>query len=506
MLFRKILTLICCFLTGGLIIAQDFGFGFAEDDSAPKAASGSKLSASVGGEVSAAIIGYIDDMKEGADNINTREMFSLTGKLNFSAKTSFAEGVINLKFVPALIPVSIDEAYIRAFFEGFELTAGLLKLSWGKADQLGPLDVINLPDTSRLFLEMADNTNLMGVKLANPVVHASYRFGQFSKIELAFLPSFDIIGAAIQTAVTPMAEDNPMALLLGSTSARWIPDQMKLDEKNLLKSFPTVMMPEGNTVIAMSNLIMPEFSMLDHAQAGLRFTSSIGNADFGAQYFFGRMYQPAVKYALPTGSYDPANPKTYPTIEFLFNNYHQLGFDYAHVLWGFNIRAEIAANLTYDFTGDNAHIYNPSIAWSLGFDRNLFLGINLNLQVNETIRLLDSKVGSSKEPFTDTGAINPNFDIEADSSLTSTRITAMLSRKFLRDSLELRTAVVWGIEGKNNKKEWNGGDAAIIPALIWTKDDLRTALSGCFFVGDPEGQIGQYASNNFLKISVAYVF
>ncbi|MCL2175161.1 MAG: hypothetical protein FWB73_03855 [Treponema sp.] len=506
MLFRKVLTFICCFLAAGLLSAQDFGFGFGEEESGAKPGSSVKLSASIGGEVSAGIIAYIDDMAEGADHINTREMFSLMGKLNFSAKTSFAEGVINLKFVPALIPVSIDEAYISAFFGGFEITAGLMKLSWGKADQLGPLDVINLPDTSRLFIEMADNTNLMGVKLANPVVHASYRFGKFSKIELAFLPSFDIVGAAIQTAVIPMDETNPMALLIGSGAARWIPKQMKLDGNNLLRSFPTVMTPDGNTVIAMSNLIMPEFSMLDHAQAGLRFTSSIGNADFGAQYFFGRMYQPAVKYALPTGSYDFMDPRTYPTIEFLFNNYHQLGFDYAHVLWGFNIRAELAANLTYDFTGDDAYIYNPSIAWSLGFDRNLFLGINLNLQVNETIRLLNSKVGSSKEPFTEMGAINPNFDIEADTSITATRITAMISKKFLRDELELRTAVVWGIEGRKADGKWNGGDAAIIPALIWTRDDLRTALSGCFFVGDPEGQLGQYAVNNFLKISVAYVF
>jgi len=500
MLFRNVLAFICCFLAGGLLAAQDFGFSF-DDESTLKPGSSGKLSASVGGEVSTSIIGYIEDMTDGADHINTREMFALMGKLNFSALTSFAEGAINLKFVPALIPVSIDEAFIRAFFGGFELTAGLLKLSWGKADQLGPLDVINLPDTSKLFIEMADNTSLMNVKVANPVVHASYRFGKYSKMEFAFLPSFDIVGAAIQSAVTPMAENDPMALLIGSTTARWIPKQMEELSKTLASG---------------TALVMPGYSMLDHAQAGLRFTSSIGNADFGAQYFFGRMYQPAVKATIKQVKFDDPDfdPSNFPTpkLELLFNNYHQFGFDYAHVLWGFNIRAEIAANLTYDFQGIDSFTYNPSIAWSLGFDRNLFLGINLNFQVNETIRLLDSKVGKSKDLFILPTEIdpamknNPDYDIEAESSITATRITAILSRKFMRDELELRTAVVWGVEGRVIDGKWNGGDAAIIPALIWTKDDLRTALSGCFFVGDPEGQLGQYAINNFLKISVAYVF
>jgi hypothetical protein len=89
------------------------------------------------------------------------------------------------------------------------------------------------------------------------------------------------------------------------------------------------------------------------------------------------------------------------------------------------------------------------------------------------------------------------IDIEGGSELTATRLTASLSKKFLRDELELRAAVVWGIEDS---------DCAIMPALIWTKDDFRIALSGGFFAGDSEGQLGQYRDNHFLKIAVAYTF
>jgi len=477
------------------IWAQDFGFGFDDEEGTSyNGAPQQKLAVSISGETSAAIVGYIEEMSEGAENINTRDMFMFSGKLNFLAQSSYAEGAINLKLVPALVPVSIDEAYVRAFFGNLDFTAGLRKLSWGKADQFGPLDIINMPDSSKIFIEMADNTNLMGVKLAAPVIHASYRFGQFSKIEGLLLPSFEIISMAVSSAVSE--PDPVLAAVTGVTSAeRWMPAQMKVLKNELdemLKELQKI-----NPNITMNDILkMPDTYGLDYAQAGLRFTTTIGSADVGAQYFYGRMFQPVVKFNPPTVT------EPYPTVEFIYNKYHQIGLDYAQVLAGFNIRAEAAANLTEDLEGTDGYVYNPTFAWSFGFDRDLFTGFNLNLQVNETIRLLDDKIGSSNEPFTFTDNIpmpsrNPDYDIEADTRMTATRFTATLSQKFLRDTLELRAAVVWGIEDM---------DAAVIPALIWTKDNLRAALSGGFFLGNEEGQLGQYKDNYFLKISIGYMF
>jgi hypothetical protein len=70
--------------------------------------------------------------------------------------------------------------------------------------------------------------------------------------------------------------------------------------------------------------------------------------------------------------------------------------DWAQVIAGFNIRAEFAANITGDIHGTDPAVYNPSLAWSFGFDRDLFLGISLNAQCNETIRLLD---GGTSDPL-----------------------------------------------------------------------------------------------------------
>jgi hypothetical protein len=170
-----------------------------------------------------------------------------------------------------------------------------------------------------------------------------------------------------------------------------------------------------------------------------------------------------------------------------YNRYHHVGLDYAQVLFGFNIRAELAANITSDLAGDDGLVYNPSIAWSLGFDRDIpVVGINVNLQINESIRLLDSKVGTDSL-----------FDIEAGTGITSTRLTASLSRSFLRNALELRATVIWGMEDK---------DCYIIPAVTWTKGDVAVEVSAGIFAGTKEGELGQYRDNNFIKAALSYSF
>jgi len=452
------------------------GFGFGDEEGAGSSGAAGGLSVSVGGEVGASILGYFDDFYEGAEHTALGDIFS--GSLSFSAKTSVAEGIINLNLAAQEIPVSIDEAYLRAYFGDFEITAGLRKLTWGRADSFGPLDVINPLDYSAVFTEMADNVSLMGVKIARPMIHAVLRFGQSSKIEGVFVPYF-----------------TPHYI---ATEGRWAPAQM--DMLNLSTVTIPIEAPIPMPPLEIPVIINPsepdDMTTLDYAQAGLRFTTTIGSSDIGVQYYYGRLPLPSVSVKANI-NYDPPPLPLPSSVEvdlmYLYNPYHQIGIDYAQVLFGFNIRAEIAANITEDLEGDDGSVYNPSIAWSFGFDRDLFWGINLNLQVNESIRLFHDELGSGDI----TDVMDGNFDIEGGSPLTSTRLTATVTKRFFRDQLELRAAVVWGIEDS---------DCAILPALIWTKEDLRVALSGGFFTGDEEGQLGQYWKNNFIKVSLTYMF
>ena len=380
--------------------------------------------------------GFIDDFSNGAETIQLGEIF--TGELNFTADTPIATGVINLKLQTSTQPVAIDEAYVCAYFGSFDVEGGIRKLSWGKADIMGPLDVINPLDYSDIG-KLGDRT---GLKIARPLIHASFHFGQFSKLEGVFVPTFEPVRFA--------------------ESGRWAPAQFAA-----LSQLP----PE--------NIIRPDTSTLNYAQAGIRFTTTIGGiADVGIQYYYGRRTTPAITQTLSLG------PPPTPILTFAYNPYHQIGIDYAQVLFGFNVRTEIAANITTDLGGDDGSIYNPSIAWSFGFDRDLFWGINLNMQCNETIRLLDNKISDP-------------FDIEADSDITTTLIIVALSKKIMRDEIELKAAALWEVESSA---------CLLMPGLTWTKDVVSVELSARIFAGSDKGLFGQFYNNNFVKVGIKYTF
>ncbi|AEF84020.1 conserved hypothetical protein [Treponema primitia ZAS-2] len=437
--FSWVLVLLCI-LSFPLAAQEGFGFGDIADDGSAGfggLGGGSPLAVSVSGEVGMELLGYVREFDEPLD---TALDGNLQGRLNFEAQGANVKGAINLNVNPpdetfTFGSVTLDEAYLQTWFGDFEIEGGLRKLTWGKADSMGPLDVIN-PYDYRSFTNIADS---MEIKLAQPMIHASYHAGSFSKIEAVLLPWFSPhrfaeSGRWAQSSTSPLPVTRPSN-----------------DELNTLK----------------------------YAQAGARFTTTIGPADIGAQYFYGRMYQPAAAItftgAIPAG------------IALDYNRYHQIGLDYAQVIAGFNVRAEAATNLTGDLDGDDGAVYNPTIAWSLGFDRDLFWGINLNLQCNESIHLMNDEVSD-----------DPLLDIEAGSELTSTRISAILSKKFLRDELEVRATGICGIETK---------DFLIVPGgIYWTIQDVQLELAAGIFGGDKNGQLGQYHGNSFVKVGLVYTF
>jgi hypothetical protein len=414
--------------------SQGFGFGF-DDEGTGNMIGDSYLAVSVGGKVSFNAVGFYDDFSNGADQTQFGDLFS--GKLNFTALSPIAKGVINFNLKPAMLPVAIDEAYLLAYLGKLDLTAGLRKLSWGKADMLGALDVINPVNYSNLS-NLGDIANL---KIARPLVHASLFLGQFSKLEGVFVLNFE---------PDYFAE-----------SGRWCPPQFASISQ----------LPPGN-------VIRPDTSTIDYAQAGVRFTTTIKSvADLGIQYYYGRLSTPAVTRTLSATT-------PLPVVTFAYNPYHQIGLDYAQVLSGFNIRAEAAANITEDVGGDDSAVYNPSLAWSLGFDRDLFWGIKLTAQCNEQIKLF-------------TGKISNPVDIEYGSDATSTLLIVRASKTFLRDELEVVASVIWDIES---------GASLIMPSIAWTKDDLAFELSTGIFAGSSKGLFGQFHNNSFTKLGIKYTF
>ncbi|AEF84244.1 conserved hypothetical protein [Treponema primitia ZAS-2] len=492
---KLFLLIVILFIISGVLYlpAQDFGFNNEMDGGSLGLAPSFVPAVTIGGELSAGLTGYGDDFSDiGKTNLGD----VLKGKLNFTVASTHADGTINLKLAPVFdgsaSPLTIDEAYLRAYFGDFSLEGGLRKLTWGKADSFGPLDVVNPLDYSDLSLMGA----VGDMKIARPMLHGSYQFGAFTKLEGVFIPTF---------------QGHRFALEQGS---RWAPSQFTDISSSFLSAI--LSKPEMGTGTAaigkgmndrmgrfLSNDMTKEtqiLSFLEYAQAGLRFTATIGSSDLGIQYFYGNLFRPGISIKGMSGFQnalsvaaagefqETAVKDAFDTLQIKvrYNRYHQAGIDYAQVLAGFNIRAEAAILLTDDLEGDKGDVYNPQLAWSLGFDRDLFLGINLNLQATETIRLFHDKLNG-----------DPLLDIEAGKELSSTRLTTVLARKFLRDELEIKATGLWGIEDR---------DFLILPSIAWIKNDVTVELSGGLFGGDEQGELGQYGDNHFIKAVMGYKF
>jgi hypothetical protein len=421
-------------------------FGDFDDESAALSDAGGN-GITVGGEISAGLTGYVKDIADDAGKIQAGDM--VKGGLTFSAKGDSAEAFVNLKLAPVFdgtkSPVSLDEAYMTMFFGPLTVDAGLRKLMWGKADNEGPLDVINPLD----YADLSEIKPGDPPKIARPLIHAAFRFGDYSKAEAVFVPWFS--GQAF------------------ADGGRWEPAQIK-ELMQMAASLP----PESTT--------KRDTTTLSYFQTGARFSTTVFHSDMGIQYYTGFLPRPA--YSVET-VFLPSMGNIPSKIVLDYNRYHQIGLDYAAAVAGFNIRAETAVNLTGDLSGDDPSVYNPHFLWSLGFDCAFFAGININIQCNEKVRLFDDKVGKK-----------PN-DIEKDASLTATRITAKISRAFFRDTVQLSTAAIWGVEDK---------DVYLIPAVSFTQGSTELELSGGLFLGDRGGELGQYRDNNFVKAVMKYVF
>ena len=479
-IFLKIFILL---FTASILFSQESdtgSFGFEEEDTGNfgfgngGAETGSAPALKIGGEISSKLIFFTEGFTS-SDKIKKMELGDIfEGKLNFSAGGKAADGIINLKIKPDFSgtssPIYIDEAFLRVYLGPVDIEGGLRKLTWGRADSFGPLDVINPID----YTDLSVMNDPRSIKLARPMLHITWNINSFSRLEGVFVPWFSGDKFALSGRWAPGQITQILDLLTqGYASDPLMEPLLKLFEK-WTSSYDLFGLYLGT-------------STLEYAQGGMRFSTTLGSSDLGIQYYYGRFFRPSHSIDLPAFlvSVGLGNPDL-STIYLDYNWYHQIGVDYAQVIAGFNLRAELGVNITNDLKGDDGRVYNPQVVWSLGFDRDLIWGINLNLQGNGLFRLLYNKIGN--DIFTET---------EAGKDRTTTRITAILSKKLFQDELEIRTTALWGIEDK---------DFFIIPAIVWSKNDITAELSMGIFGGDKNGELGHYRDNSYIKTVLTWKF
>lgn len=473
---------------------ESFGFGdatvSADGSSTDGAASGSFGSSAtgvvLGGELSSSVTAFVDDL----DSWSSVESFNAgalaAGTIDFSATGSNADAFAALDFsaksdgVPT---VAFDEAYVRAYFGKLDLETGFRKVSWGKADSSGPLDVVNPLSLSDLTV-----TDSLDRKIARPMVRASYALGDFTTLEAIYEPSFAGHRIALEGPWVP----SQMTTLPASVAAEAQQKITALVMSHTLSQDAAALLGAGIgsslASLDISTLSSLDTSTLKYSQAGLRLTTTVGSSDIGFQYWYGYLPSPAISIdvdAMLRSAMLGTGESPISAVEISYNRYHQIGADYASVFGKFNVRAELAANITEDLSGDDGSVYNPAIAWSVGFDRDIIASINLNAQAAGSVTLMNDKISDDVS------------DTEAGNDMTHTTITAKLSRKFLKDEIEFGLAGMYGIED---------ADFIALPSVVWSKGDVKVELAAGIFGGNNEGTLGQFDDNDYALLSLTYSF
>ncbi len=227
----------------------------------------------------------------------------------------------------------INQAYIRLYYDHFDLQTGYLKEVWGTGDQSHVVDVLNPMD----YYDFV-NIDYLDRKVSEFMVKINIPLGLNGLLELVYVPTF-----------TP--DSSPV-------TGMWVP----AGTRDLLTL----------TGLTARRIQKPKKTTLADGQYAARCFGTLGNIDLAGTYYYGYLRSPNIDI-------DASLP---PTIYLIYDRYHLFGLDFAAVLAGFNLRGEAAYYLTEDLEGeDDTRLNNHSFQYVAGFDRNLPISeLNLSIQ------------------------------------------------------------------------------------------------------------------------------
>jgi hypothetical protein len=477
----------------------------------------------VGGELGFSAVKYFDDIE---DFLSSNLDAGALGRLDIDATGGKVDAVLHLDLratIPASDPwAALDEAYLRlGLLEFLDIEGGLRKVSWGRADSLSVLDIINPLNLTDLTV-----SDPMDQKMAQTMLRAVARLGDHATLDAIYLPFYEpnkiafdgrwaprqvrdlreqahtelfdglykqYKATAFATAYTAAySAAYPLAYAAALAAGAAATDAAATAASTANNQATTV---ATDTVAGQEDLLAeeaaadadagiddlvdgPDTRTFAYGQAGARLAVSLGPVDLGAQYLYG--YLPAQVINADPASIEDNGGK----IAVTYNRYHHAGVDAAAVVAGFATRFELGVNVTDDLEGNDPLVYNPSLGWAAGFDRDLFAGLNVNLQARGTIRLLHDKISGE-------------YDMERDTEPTTTQVALALSQRLFRDAIEWRLAAVMSPEDL---------DFAIDPSIAIAVGDAELEVFGRIFGGNEEGDLGQFASQSYAGVRLSYVF
>lgn len=411
----------------------------------------------------------------------------------------------------------IDELVLRGYFMDNNLTveAGKMKVVWGKGDKLHVLDNFNADDYTEFIIpEYIDR------RVSTPMLRAVYAFQTANPL-------------TVEGVFTPFLPTDIYA-----KEGPWMPGSYA----KLMGSVYTVASMRGkipggtlddlrSEVQELSDDLNPDTYNLKYAQAGMHVMGTVGQVDWGVSFYTGRYKQPSAnvegavsakaavetqakamqaaaeenaalagQYAALAAHYASKVGTGYPKLD--YDRKHTIGVEAATIVGRFNLRGEVAYNLTDDVAGDDPWVHNNSIQWLGGFDFDIPISnININIQETGTFILNASKIDEAHEgifwqydvDYVPTGVGNSKM------LATNDKLVVNISDSWNHDKIKPEITCMWGIER---------GDFVLQPKVTFQPTpEFSLALSGMkIWCKDECSEFSYWKNNNFINLSVKYEF
>lgn len=345
--------------------------------------------------------------------------------------------------------ISVNEAYGQYFADTFDIETGYMKVVWGKADEYHVVDVLNSLDYSE-FLK----TDYLSMLNPEMMLKVNVPVGMGGLLEIAYVPTL-----------------TPATFSVGD---RWEMKETKTELPAALMSLSTAYSIANPSFIGAT----VDTDTFDYGQGALHYTSTVEGLDYGFTYYAGYNKMPTITFAVDAAAGEVSYLFSYDPV-------HIFGAEAAYALGGYNLKAEAAYQMSYDFAGDDAEVSNHELKWIAGFDKDTPIG-NVNIQETGVWILNSDEITAA------------DYQYAADGTYTENLLIAALSQSIMNDKMDLSIAGFYHIEDN---------DFGIYPSVEYAPvDSLAFEAAGHIFAGDEDTLFGQFSDNSNLELTATLSF
>ena len=398
----------------------------------------------------------------------------------FSSKLRFDEQT--LRYDNEMI---LDEFSADLFVGDWVLSAGKMKVVWGKGDKLHVLDNFNSNNYYDFLIpDYLDRRN------------AEYMFrAQYNSP----------YGFRLEGIYTPMMHGETYA-----QKGPWVPKKVSdltdtvstaLGTQNLNYSFKGLM----GALSAKDNLY-PDTHKLEYGQFGGYLNFTIGLFDFGVSYYNGRYKQVSadLSQVINAKALNPTDPTKWIGMPSLhYDKVQSFGLDMQTALGPFTVRAEAVYNLTKDTDGKDPWTHNNSIGYLLGFDVSLPIhNVTLNVQGTGNIVLKKDDIDNYKiGPISVPNTKQYDVDYDPTGCYTNHKVVVQLQDTFYYEKVTATVKAIYGIERY---------DLILMPEVSFkVRDGWKATASGLFITNlnkEENSEFLGWLNNSFIQLAVNYTF